>query len=152
MGRSSHNTDANGWTWIFRKNKDNITKPIGNPFQKDLEKVASSFYVTNFQESINAKELWKTFMPYARLADTFITNKRSKRVAKYQRQNSIDTNMRLDVPISKQQNHNPKPTPTYTNIHLGKPYFASVVHGSSSTSDSPTPTNIRSISLKEQDL
>nr|GEX70189.1 RNA-directed DNA polymerase, eukaryota, reverse transcriptase zinc-binding domain protein [Tanacetum cinerariifolium] len=79
MGRLSHNTDANDWTWIFQKNKDNITKPIGNPFQKDLEKVVSFFYVTNFQESINAKELWKIFMPYGLLADTFIANKRSKR-------------------------------------------------------------------------
>ncbi|GKB99552.1 RNA-directed DNA polymerase, eukaryota, reverse transcriptase zinc-binding domain protein [Tanacetum coccineum] len=78
MGRASHNTDVNGWTWIFRKNKDNVTKPIGNPFQKDLEKVATSFYVTNLPDLINAKELWNTFVPFGRLADSFITNKRSK--------------------------------------------------------------------------
>ncbi|GJZ16190.1 reverse transcriptase domain, reverse transcriptase zinc-binding domain protein [Tanacetum coccineum] len=78
MRRSSHNTDSNGWTWIFRKNKYQTSKPIGNPFQKDPEKVTSSFNVTNFPESINAKELWNTFVPYGRLADTFIPNKRSK--------------------------------------------------------------------------
>nr|GEY40243.1 hypothetical protein [Tanacetum cinerariifolium] len=62
--------------------------------------------------------------------------------------------MKLNISISKQQNHNPKPTPTptYTNIHPSKTYFALVVHGFSSTSDSATPTNIGSISLKEQDL
>nr|GFC98098.1 RNA-directed DNA polymerase, eukaryota, reverse transcriptase zinc-binding domain protein [Tanacetum cinerariifolium] len=58
MGRSHPSTDAHGWTWTFRKNKDNITsKAIGNPFQKDLGKISSSFYVSNFPKSTNAKEL-----------------------------------------------------------------------------------------------
>lgn len=78
MGRSSHNTDANGWTWFFRKNNVQSAKPINNPFYKDLDKVASSFYVTNFPESINAKDLWNTFVSHGRLVDAFIANKRSK--------------------------------------------------------------------------
>ncbi|GJR38610.1 putative reverse transcriptase domain-containing protein [Tanacetum coccineum] len=42
--------------------------------------------------------------------------------------------------------------PAFTNMPSGKPSFAYVVHGSNSTGDSPTPINIRPISLKDQDL
>nr|GEV03788.1 RNA-directed DNA polymerase, eukaryota [Tanacetum cinerariifolium] len=67
-------------------------------------------------------------------------------VAKYQRQNSVDSNK----PDLLHQNYFPKTTkPAFTNKPNGKPSFASVVHGYISTGDSP---NIRSISLKDQDL
>ncbi|GKA94542.1 hypothetical protein Tco_0816580 [Tanacetum coccineum] len=55
-------------------------KPIGNPFHKDLDKVAPSFYVSNFPDSIDSKGLWNVCAPYGRLVDVFIANKRSKRV------------------------------------------------------------------------
>ncbi|GKB17100.1 hypothetical protein Tco_0851023 [Tanacetum coccineum] len=57
--KTSTNIDPNGWTWIFRKNKQETSHPIRNPFQKEVEKVATSFFVTNFPEYINAKGLWK---------------------------------------------------------------------------------------------
>nr|GEV78602.1 RNA-directed DNA polymerase, eukaryota, reverse transcriptase zinc-binding domain protein [Tanacetum cinerariifolium] len=62
----------------LENNKENTSKPIDNPFHKELGKVASSFYVSNFPESTNAKELWNTFLPFGRLADAYIPNRRSK--------------------------------------------------------------------------
>ncbi|GJZ80017.1 RNA-directed DNA polymerase, eukaryota, partial [Tanacetum coccineum] len=45
---------------------------------KDLEKVATSFYVTNFPDSIDSRGLWNIYAPYGRLIDAFIATKRSK--------------------------------------------------------------------------
>ncbi|GJV12046.1 RNA-directed DNA polymerase, eukaryota, reverse transcriptase zinc-binding domain protein [Tanacetum coccineum] len=70
--------DANGWSWKFKNNKTDTTIPIGNPFQKEVEKIATSFYVTNFPDYVDAKRLWKEFESYGRIVDTFIANKRSK--------------------------------------------------------------------------
>ncbi|PWA99336.1 RNA-directed DNA polymerase, eukaryota, Nucleotide-binding alpha-beta plait domain protein [Artemisia annua] len=78
MGRYSNKTDSNGWTWVFNKNKESNAKPIGNPFNKDVEKVASSFYVSNFPDSLDARGLWNLCAPYGRLVDAFIAFKRSK--------------------------------------------------------------------------
>nr|GEU83095.1 RNA-directed DNA polymerase, eukaryota [Tanacetum cinerariifolium] len=54
------------------------SKPIDNPFVKDVEKSATSFYVTNFPNSLDAKNLWKEFQPIGRMVDAYIANKRSK--------------------------------------------------------------------------
>nr|GFA70395.1 RNA-directed DNA polymerase, eukaryota, reverse transcriptase zinc-binding domain protein [Tanacetum cinerariifolium] len=59
MGKQSNTTDVNGSTWIFRNNKNPNTKPIENPYYKDMEKVATSFYVSNIPDSLDAKGLWK---------------------------------------------------------------------------------------------
>lgn len=71
-------TDSKGWTWVFRKGKSHNSKPIDNPFVKDLEKIATSFYVSNFPDSLDAKGLWKVCQPFGRIVDAFIANKRSK--------------------------------------------------------------------------
>ncbi|GJZ34139.1 hypothetical protein Tco_0579575, partial [Tanacetum coccineum] len=53
------NSDSDGWTWVFRKDKQQNSKPIDNPFFKDLGKIATSFYVSNFPDSLDAKGIWK---------------------------------------------------------------------------------------------
>ncbi|PWA92736.1 hypothetical protein CTI12_AA022410 [Artemisia annua] len=78
MGKPATHTDPNGWTWTFRNNKTTNSKPIGNPYHSDVDKVATSFYVTNFPDSIDARGLWNTCTPYGRLVDALIANKRSK--------------------------------------------------------------------------
>nr|GEV03760.1 RNA-directed DNA polymerase, eukaryota [Tanacetum cinerariifolium] len=78
MGKPVTNTDSNGWTWVFRNNKTSSSKPIHNPYQRDMEKVATSFYVTNFRDSIDSRGLWNICTSYGRLVDAFITTKRSK--------------------------------------------------------------------------
>ncbi|PWA39483.1 hypothetical protein CTI12_AA571720 [Artemisia annua] len=78
VGKASTYTDSNGWTWTFRKNKQETSHPIRNPYQKEVEKIATSFFVTNFPEHIDAKGLWKVCEPYGRIVDAFIPNKRSK--------------------------------------------------------------------------
>ncbi|GJX33088.1 putative RNA-directed DNA polymerase, eukaryota, reverse transcriptase zinc-binding domain protein [Tanacetum coccineum] len=79
MRKQSFTTDAKGWTWIFLNNKNPNLKNIDNPYQKDLERIATSFYVLNFPETLNAKGLWNACVTYGRIVDAFIANKRSKR-------------------------------------------------------------------------
>ncbi|GJS26591.1 RNA-directed DNA polymerase, eukaryota [Tanacetum coccineum] len=50
--------------------KKPISKPINNPF-------ASSFYVSNLPDSLDAKGLWNACVSYGRLVDAYIANKRS---------------------------------------------------------------------------
>ncbi|GKE59819.1 RNA-directed DNA polymerase, eukaryota, reverse transcriptase zinc-binding domain protein [Tanacetum coccineum] len=78
MVKPTKHTDSNGWTWIFRNNKTTSSKPIGNPFHRDVDKVVTSFYVSNFPDSLNVKGLWNACSSYGRLVDAFIANKRSK--------------------------------------------------------------------------
>ncbi|GKF87165.1 RNA-directed DNA polymerase, eukaryota, reverse transcriptase zinc-binding domain protein [Tanacetum coccineum] len=77
-GGSFNNSKSDGWTWVFGKNKKSQSKSIDNPFVKDVKKIATSFFVTNFPESMDAKSLWKEFQPFGRIMDAFIANKRSK--------------------------------------------------------------------------
>ncbi|GKA80643.1 RNA-directed DNA polymerase, eukaryota, reverse transcriptase zinc-binding domain protein [Tanacetum coccineum] len=78
MGKQSFTTAAKGWTWIFRNNKNPNLKKIDNPYNKDLERIATSFYVSNFPELLDAKGLWNACMTYEKLVDVFIANKCSK--------------------------------------------------------------------------
>ncbi|PWA62327.1 hypothetical protein CTI12_AA364010 [Artemisia annua] len=77
VGKSSNKLDSNGWTWVFRNNKESQAKHIGNPFHKEVESVALSFYVTNFPDSVDARGLWNVCAPYGCLVDAYIANKRS---------------------------------------------------------------------------
>ncbi|GJS61759.1 hypothetical protein Tco_0656543 [Tanacetum coccineum] len=52
---------------------------LSNPYHKDLKKVATSFYVSNIPDSLDAKGLWKACVSYGRLVDAYIANKLSKR-------------------------------------------------------------------------
>ncbi|GJR70159.1 RNA-directed DNA polymerase, eukaryota, reverse transcriptase zinc-binding domain protein [Tanacetum coccineum] len=75
MGKQFVNTDQNSWTWITRNKK---SKPIGNPYHKDLENIATSFYVTNMPPALTSKGLWNVCASHGRLVDAFIANKLSK--------------------------------------------------------------------------
>ncbi|PWA84396.1 hypothetical protein CTI12_AA160070 [Artemisia annua] len=77
-GKTSTNEDPNGWRWVFRKNKQEMAHSIRNPFEKEVEKIATSLFVTNFPEHIDAKGLWKVCESYGRIVDSYIANKRSK--------------------------------------------------------------------------
>ncbi|GKC45594.1 RNA-directed DNA polymerase, eukaryota [Tanacetum coccineum] len=79
MGKQSFTTDAKGWTWIFQNNKNPNLKNIDNPYQKDLERISTSFYVSNFPETLDAKGLSNACATYGWIVDAFIANKRSKR-------------------------------------------------------------------------
>ncbi|GKA82299.1 RNA-directed DNA polymerase, eukaryota [Tanacetum coccineum] len=75
MGKQFVNMDQNGWTWITRNKK---SKPIGNPYHKDLENIATSFYVTNMPPALTSKGLWNVCASHGRLIDAFIANRLSK--------------------------------------------------------------------------
>ncbi|GJV35093.1 RNA-directed DNA polymerase, eukaryota, reverse transcriptase zinc-binding domain protein [Tanacetum coccineum] len=64
---------------IFRNNKIPYLKNIDNPYQKDLERIATSFFVSNFPETLDAKGLWNACAMYGQIVDAFIANKCSKR-------------------------------------------------------------------------
>nr|GEV62737.1 RNA-directed DNA polymerase, eukaryota, nucleotide-binding alpha-beta plait domain protein [Tanacetum cinerariifolium] len=57
---------------------ESLNLPIRNQFHKEVEKIASSFYSTNFPDYVDAKRLWVECQSYGRIVDAFIANKRSK--------------------------------------------------------------------------
>ncbi|PWA94082.1 hypothetical protein CTI12_AA064110 [Artemisia annua] len=84
LGEEFHNyykpavVDHNGWTWTFRNHNNQKEKPIPFPYAKEVDRVATSFYVTNFPDHLDAKGLWKLCEPFGCIVDAFIANKISK--------------------------------------------------------------------------
>ncbi|GKD87064.1 RNA-directed DNA polymerase, eukaryota, reverse transcriptase zinc-binding domain protein, partial [Tanacetum coccineum] len=70
-----HNTHG---TWVFRGRQSHQDKSIPNPYTRDVERIAESFYITNFPDHINAKALWKYCEPYGKIVDAYIASKPSK--------------------------------------------------------------------------
>ncbi|GJX14842.1 hypothetical protein Tco_0206600 [Tanacetum coccineum] len=97
VGKTSLNTDAHGWTWIVRNNKQETSKYIRNPFQKDVERIATSFFILNFPEHIDAKGLWKVCESYGCIVDAFIANKRSKVGKRFQIQKTVVENPKKET-------------------------------------------------------
>ncbi|GKA91802.1 RNA-directed DNA polymerase, eukaryota, reverse transcriptase zinc-binding domain protein [Tanacetum coccineum] len=56
MVKPKNITDSSGWTWILRNNKKTAKNQIDYPFHKDVKKLATSFYVYNIPNSVDAKE------------------------------------------------------------------------------------------------
>nr|GEV51061.1 RNA-directed DNA polymerase, eukaryota [Tanacetum cinerariifolium] len=69
--------------------KQDSSIPIRNQFHKEVEKIASSFYITNFPDYVDAKRLWVECQSYRRIVDAFIANKRSKAGKRVKDLNSI---------------------------------------------------------------
>nr|GEU51428.1 RNA-directed DNA polymerase, eukaryota [Tanacetum cinerariifolium] len=78
MRNTSMIQDTNGWCWKLRNNKQDSSIPIRNQFHKEVEKIAFSFYITNFPDYVDAKRLWVECQSYGRIVDAFIANKKSK--------------------------------------------------------------------------
>ncbi|GJW88782.1 RNA-directed DNA polymerase, eukaryota, reverse transcriptase zinc-binding domain protein [Tanacetum coccineum] len=140
----------------FQYKKNPISKPINNPYQKDLERVASSFYVSNLPNSLDAKGLWNACVSYGHLVDAYIANKRSIG-ARYQRKNQSGTQPNHHVPVmnSNPKNYqNPNVVPSQTPIPpITKPLFASVLHPKKATpAITPLVIPVRTTSLKDQDF
>nr|GEV29813.1 RNA-directed DNA polymerase, eukaryota [Tanacetum cinerariifolium] len=53
-------------------------KSYSNPFNNDVKKISESFYITNFPDHVDAKELWKVCEPFGRIVDAYIARKQSK--------------------------------------------------------------------------
>ncbi|CAH1427999.1 unnamed protein product [Lactuca virosa] len=67
--------------WNIRTNKSNGT--LINPNQREIERLAASFFVTNFPNNLNERDLWKLFDEYAKVADIYIARKLSKSGRKF---------------------------------------------------------------------
>nr|GEU89014.1 RNA-directed DNA polymerase, eukaryota [Tanacetum cinerariifolium] len=78
MRNTSKIQDTNGWCWKFKNNKQDSSISIKNQFHKVVEKITSSFYITNFPYYVDAKRLWVKCQSYGRIVDEFIANKISK--------------------------------------------------------------------------
>ncbi|GJW50326.1 hypothetical protein Tco_0091677 [Tanacetum coccineum] len=165
MGKQTFNTDAKGWTWIFRNNKNPNLKNIDNPYNKDLERIATSFYVSNLPDSLDAKLLCQTadlWMP------SYLTNAPKEignfylyvTVSIFQCGNS-STSQPVNRPPAKDANHkteqNPKtksnPNFPYRHLHTNKPTFADVtLNKQKPTTPTHTPDTVRTINLSDNDL
>ncbi|GJX51844.1 hypothetical protein Tco_0278689 [Tanacetum coccineum] len=166
MGKQSFTIDKKGWTWIFKNNKKYNSKPINNPYQKDLERVATSFYVSNLLESLDAKGLWNACVSYGRLVDAFIANKISKGgkrfefirfLARYQRANNTSTQSNTQVPVPEFKPLKPLTPNSSTSLNMNnftsKPSFVSVIQPKTNqVVAKPSNITVRKVTLKERDL
>ncbi|GJV59694.1 RNA-directed DNA polymerase, eukaryota, reverse transcriptase zinc-binding domain protein [Tanacetum coccineum] len=156
-GGSFNNSKSDGWTWVFGKNKKSQSKSIDNPFVKDVKKIATSFFVTNFPESMDAKSLWKEFQPFGRIVDAFIANKRSK-IGKRFGFVRHEKSAPFPVPKGKVElglKSHEVPVRPNNNGHSSKQSYASVANGvvgSKGVSSIGTLNKSRSILLNEHDL
>ena len=66
---------------VSKKNKGSVAKPIGNPFYKDLEKVTSSFYATNFPDLIDSRCLRNICATSRRFVDALLRTSVQKGVS-----------------------------------------------------------------------
>ncbi|PWA99288.1 RNA-directed DNA polymerase, eukaryota, Reverse transcriptase zinc-binding domain protein [Artemisia annua] len=163
-------TNEKGWTWIFRKGKSSHERPIENPFNKELEKVASSLYVTNFPDSLDARGLWKICEPYGRIVDAYIARKSSKMgkrfgfvsyhlfaaVARFQRAGTKHVSKNVDV----ENKHVSRTKKDQANVEIhnmgfqpqkGMHSYASVAQGGSKLSVQ-NYSGSKTVTLHESDL
>nr|GEU90858.1 putative RNA-directed DNA polymerase, eukaryota, reverse transcriptase zinc-binding domain protein [Tanacetum cinerariifolium] len=75
MTNKPNQQDSDGWTWVFRKQN---RKHIDNPYNQNPKNSSSSFYITNFPNHVDVKQLWKTCGSFGRIVDAFIAAKLSK--------------------------------------------------------------------------
>nr|GEX81150.1 hypothetical protein [Tanacetum cinerariifolium] len=144
-------------TWTFHSRKHQHPTPIASPFNKDLAKIATSFFITNFLTYIDSKRLWVTCESFGRIADAFISKKLSKRGKRFGfvRFLGVSNEEVLARKLS---------TIWIDSFHLfaakavPKPFqpfeagsYASVVHGTNSISDVQL-VGTQSITLSDQDL
>ncbi|PWA78585.1 hypothetical protein CTI12_AA213450 [Artemisia annua] len=75
-------TDSDGWIWRIGKHdrsKDGgAGKSIDNPFARSVENVSSSFFITNFPNTLDSKALWTWCMRHGKVVDVYIAKKLSK--------------------------------------------------------------------------
>ncbi|GKB17044.1 RNA-directed DNA polymerase, eukaryota, reverse transcriptase zinc-binding domain protein [Tanacetum coccineum] len=149
------NSNSHGWTWVFGKNKKKQSKPIENPLVKEVEKIATSFFVTNFPESLDAKNLWKEFQSFGRIVDAFIANKRSKTGKRFgfvrgHLKKEANSESYVNVPHAPPLNCNKGPP-----LFSGRQSYASVANGgvaSKGVSDNGIQDNGKCIQLCGSDL
>nr|GEY08811.1 reverse transcriptase domain, reverse transcriptase zinc-binding domain protein [Tanacetum cinerariifolium] len=144
---------AHEGTWTFHSRKHHHLTPIANSFNKYLEKIATSFFITNFPTYIDAKRLWIACESFERIADDFIAKKLLV--------------FGCQVPnVSSSTPSNKKPFNPSTSVlvqhpskkAIPKPFqpsragsYAFVVHGTNSISNDKT-VGTQSITLSDQDL
>ncbi|GJS10299.1 hypothetical protein Tco_0367095 [Tanacetum coccineum] len=68
MGLNQVSND-NGWTKVFRKGGSTHKRNIETPFTKDVEKITTSFYVSNFSASLDTRSLRKVKKPVSHKYD-----------------------------------------------------------------------------------
>nr|GEU87933.1 RNA-directed DNA polymerase, eukaryota, reverse transcriptase zinc-binding domain protein [Tanacetum cinerariifolium] len=140
-----------GWTWIFRK-RDHQESRISNLFNNDVKKISESFYITNFPDHVDAKELWKVCEPFGRIVDAYIARKQSKLgkcfgFVRFIGTISRSTHLQIPTEYSKPQ-----------AVDKGKSQsdastYASVVHGGTPKySKSHQQDGKKSITLHDSDL
>ncbi|CAH1426204.1 unnamed protein product [Lactuca virosa] len=54
------------------------SKPIVNPYGSDLDLIPTTFYVSNFPDTVDSKQLWQVFAKFGKIVDAYIARKQSK--------------------------------------------------------------------------
>ncbi|GJS21341.1 RNA-directed DNA polymerase, eukaryota, reverse transcriptase zinc-binding domain protein [Tanacetum coccineum] len=144
------NPNPNGWTWVFGKKNKQHSKPIDDSIVKDVEKIATSFCVSNFPNYLDAKNLLKEFQPFGRIVDAFIANKRSKQGKRFSFIRFLGVRNefpRVNVVWPKSNSNN------IAEIYTKKSY-ASVIHGEISARQTchNDMKNVKRVLLDECDL
>ncbi|GJU82491.1 hypothetical protein Tco_1284856 [Tanacetum coccineum] len=110
-----------------------------------MEKVATSFYVSNIPDSLDAKGLWKACLSYARLVDAYIANKLSKEEKDSALFIFLELRMRLisSNPYQIYRLTNTKPHPSFDSLFHNKP---------NPVTTTPSQAITRSVILNDHDL
>ncbi|GJY52793.1 RNA-directed DNA polymerase, eukaryota, reverse transcriptase zinc-binding domain protein [Tanacetum coccineum] len=111
----------------------------------DTEKVATSFYVSNIPDSLDAKGLWKACVSYARLVDAYIANKLSKEEKDSALFIFLELRMHLisSNPYQIYRLINTKPHPSFDSLLHNKP---------NPVTTTPSQAITRSVILNDHDL
>nr|GEZ45222.1 RNA-directed DNA polymerase, eukaryota, reverse transcriptase zinc-binding domain protein [Tanacetum cinerariifolium] len=108
----------------IQKHKQDSSIPIRNQFHKEVEKIASSFYITNFPDYVDAKRLWVECQSYGRIMDVFIANKRSKAGKRQEKNEAFSKNIE-----DKTTNYIPSQKADHVGSSQNKKSYASSLNG-----------------------
>lgn len=73
--------DKGRWTWHIGRHQNFIgetSKSVTDPYVAQLDKLSTTFFVTNFPDVTNSNGLWKVFYNYMKIADIYIPKRQNK--------------------------------------------------------------------------
>ncbi|GJY46126.1 outer membrane protein porin, partial [Tanacetum coccineum] len=146
MGLNQVSND-NGWTKVFRKGGSTHKRNIETPFTKDVEKITTSFYVSNFSASLDTHGLRKT--EFARkLANIWIGKYHLYvTVARFHQSNINHIGRKSPIKVKKPVSHKydrPKVDVSEKNL----PSYASLVHGGAASKNSASKSEAELVSCR----
>lgn len=69
---------GSGATRDFKREREGIDQRQHKSYFHGLDKIATSFFITDFPPEVNSGELWKTFAKYGKVGEVYIPKKLTK--------------------------------------------------------------------------